>query len=101
VLEVQSVIPILRKSTHLKSMDTSTSSTYDHRFKRIGHPVRSAIHKLEIGRLVVGWVTTSEYLLLYVFFLLFSTFLFLGLMANGGGKTGDRKADLLRAVRAL
>jgi hypothetical protein len=42
--------------------------TYDHRFKRTGHPVRSAIHKLEIGRLVVGWVTTSEYLLLYVFF---------------------------------
>jgi hypothetical protein len=32
-----------------------------------GHPVRSAIHKPQIGRLVVGWVTTSEYLLLYVF----------------------------------
>ncbi|KFY51661.1 hypothetical protein V496_08791 [Pseudogymnoascus sp. VKM F-4515 (FW-2607)] len=44
-------------------MDTPMSPTYDHRFKRIGHPVRSAIHKLEIGRLVVGWVTTSEYLL--------------------------------------
>ncbi|CCD46378.1 hypothetical protein BofuT4_P119280.1 [Botrytis cinerea T4] len=28
--------------------------------KRIGHPVRSAIHKLQIGGLVVGWVTTSE-----------------------------------------
>jgi hypothetical protein len=41
--------------------------TYDHRLKRIGHPVRSAIHKLEIGGLVVGWVTTSEYPLLYVF----------------------------------
>jgi len=23
--------------------------------------------KLQIGRLVVGWVTTSEYLLLYIF----------------------------------
>jgi 4-hydroxybenzoate polyprenyltransferase len=45
--------------------------TYDHRLKRIGHPVRSAIHKLEIGGLVVGWVTTSEYPLLYVFFWLF------------------------------
>ena len=45
--------------------------TYDHRLKRIGHPVRSAIHKLQIGRLVVGWVTTSEYLLLYVFFAFF------------------------------
>jgi hypothetical protein len=41
--------------------------TYDHRLERIGHPVRSAIHKLEIGGLVVGWVTTSEYPLLYVF----------------------------------
>jgi hypothetical protein len=41
--------------------------TYDHRLKKIGHPVRSAILKLQIGRLVVGWVTTSEYLLLYVF----------------------------------
>ena len=45
--------------------------TYDHRLKRTGHPVRSAFHKLQIGRLVVGWVTTSEYLLLYVFWLLF------------------------------
>jgi hypothetical protein len=43
-------------------------NTYDHRLKRIGHPVRSAIHKLEIGGLVVGWVTTSEYPLLYVFY---------------------------------
>jgi hypothetical protein len=42
-------------------------ATYDHRLKRTGHPVRSAIHKLEIGGLVVGWVTTSEYPLLYVF----------------------------------
>ena len=42
--------------------------TYDHRLRRIGHPVRSAIHKPQIGRLVVGWVTTSESLLLYVFF---------------------------------
>ena len=42
-------------------------STYDHRLRRIGHPVRSAIHKPQIGRLVVGWVTTSESLLLYVF----------------------------------
>jgi hypothetical protein len=45
--------------------------TYDHRLRRTGHPVRSAIHKPQIGRLVVGWVTTSEYLLLYVFFFFF------------------------------
>lgn len=42
------------------------TATYDHRLRRIGHPVRSAIHKPQIGRLVVGWVTTSESLLLYV-----------------------------------
>ena len=40
---------------------------YLHDQRDTGHPVRSAIHKLEIGRLVVGWVTTSESLLLYVF----------------------------------
>ena len=44
-----------------------TSSTYDHRLVRTGHPVRSAILKHQIGRLVVEWVTISEYLLLYVF----------------------------------
>ncbi|PVH80493.1 hypothetical protein DL98DRAFT_418410, partial [Cadophora sp. DSE1049] len=43
------------------------SVTYDHRLKRMGHPVRSAKPKLQIGGLVVGWVTTSEYPLLYVF----------------------------------
>ena len=48
----------------------SFTVTYDHRLRRIGHPVRSAIHKPQIGRLVVGWVTTSEYLLLYVFIFL-------------------------------
>jgi hypothetical protein len=50
-------------------------STYDHRLEGIGHPVRSAILKLQIGRLVVGWVTTSEYLLLYVFAFVFFAFL--------------------------
>lgn len=45
-----------------------SSSTYDHRLRRIGHPVRSAIHKPQIGGLVVGWVTTSESPLLYVLF---------------------------------
>jgi hypothetical protein len=50
-----------------RNANMTYSTTYDHRLKRIGHPVRSAIHKPHIGRLVVGWVTTSEYLLLYVF----------------------------------
>ncbi len=50
------------------------SYTYGHRQQKTGHPVRSAIHKLLIGRLVVGSVTTSESLLLYVF-LIFLIFL--------------------------
>ena len=41
--------------------------TYDHRPKKTGHPVCTVILKLQIGRSVVGWMTTSEYLLLYVF----------------------------------
>ena len=49
----------------------SITFTYDHRLRRPGHPVRSAIHKSQIGRLVVEWVTISEYLLLYV--LIFTT----------------------------
>ena len=45
----------------------SLSSTYDHRFKNIALPVRSAVLKLVNGGLVVRWVTTGESLLLYVF----------------------------------
>ncbi|RAK71076.1 hypothetical protein BO72DRAFT_392931, partial [Aspergillus fijiensis CBS 313.89] len=56
--------------------------TYDHRVWKIGLPVRSAVLKPHAGRLVVGWVTTSESLLLYVFgpssfFYLWKVFLFL------------------------
>jgi hypothetical protein len=43
------------------------SSTYDHRVWKIGLPVRSAVLKPHAGELVVGWVTTSESSLLYVF----------------------------------
>ena len=50
------------------SQETAANDTYDHRLEKTGHPVRSAILKFQIGRLVVGWVTTSESLLLYVFF---------------------------------
>ena len=35
-------------------------STYDHRVWKTGLPVRSAVLKPHAGRLVVGWVTTSE-----------------------------------------
>ncbi|RAH76504.1 hypothetical protein BO86DRAFT_250047 [Aspergillus japonicus CBS 114.51] len=43
------------------------ASTYDHRVWKTGLPVRSAVLKPHAGRVVVGWVTTSESLLLYVF----------------------------------
>jgi hypothetical protein len=44
----------------------------DHRTWKTGLPVRSAVLKPCAGRLVVGWVTTSEYLLLIVFVFLLS-----------------------------
>jgi hypothetical protein len=56
----------------LASFDTyimyeSVSSTYDHRTLKTRLPVRSALFKQRTGGLVVRWVTTSEYPLLYVF----------------------------------
>jgi hypothetical protein len=45
----------------------SAFSTYDHRTLKIELPVRSAVLKQCTGGLVVRWVTTSEYPLLYVF----------------------------------
>ena len=42
--------------------------TYDHRLWKTGLPVRSAVLKPQVGMLVVGSVTTSESVLLYVFF---------------------------------
>jgi hypothetical protein len=41
--------------------------TYDHRILKIELPVRSAVLKQYTGGLVVRWVTTGEYPLLYVF----------------------------------
>ena len=49
-------------------------STYDHRVWKTGLPVRSAVLKPHAGWLVVGWVTTSESRLLYVFLFKFSIF---------------------------
>ncbi|EUC37646.1 hypothetical protein COCCADRAFT_85008, partial [Bipolaris zeicola 26-R-13] len=49
------------------------SGTYGHRFKKFSHPVRSGLYKLEIGGLVVRWVTTGESPLSYVFFAVFAS----------------------------
>jgi hypothetical protein len=43
----------------------------DHKTMKTGLPVRSAVLNHCAGRLVVGWVTTSESLLLIVFVFLF------------------------------
>jgi hypothetical protein len=43
------------------------TDTYDHRTLKTRLPVRSALFKQRTGGLVVRWVTTSEYPLLYVF----------------------------------
>jgi hypothetical protein len=48
------------------------SFTYDHRTLKTRLPVRSALFKQRTGGLVVRWVTTSEYPLLYVFFFVFA-----------------------------
>ena len=45
----------------------SASFTYDHRILNPALPVRSAVLKQDTGGLVVRWVTTGEYPLLYVF----------------------------------
>jgi hypothetical protein len=45
--------------------------TYDHRTLKTRLPVRSALFKQRTGGLVVRWVTTSEYPLLYVFVFFF------------------------------
>ena len=53
-------------SQRIDTQTTASTVTYDHRLRKIGHPVRSAVLKPQIGGLVVGWVTTSESPLLYV-----------------------------------
>ena len=77
IYKEDSLAPMLASSTtsgHIRlfyySVAKSSTCTYDHRRVRTGHPVRSAILKHQIGRSVVGWVTTSESLLLYVSFIL-------------------------------
>ena len=52
------------------------SFTYDHRTLKTRLPVRSALFKQRTGGLVVRWVTTSEYPLLYVFAFLSASSIF-------------------------
>ena len=55
------------KSLHIYIFFTNFVFTYDHRILNPALPVRSAVLKQDTGGLVVRWVTTGEYPLLYVF----------------------------------
>jgi hypothetical protein len=83
--------------------DTAISFTYDHRALKTRLPVRSALFKQRTGGLVVRWVTTSEYPLLYVVYS-FCSFLVVGGVPGlwwserravfaGGARTQDEPGD--------
>ena len=57
--------------TGIYAASQPNSFTYDHRNLKTRLPVRSALFKQVTGGLVVRWVTTGEYPLLYVLFLRF------------------------------
>ena len=63
---------------------------YSGKVVRIGHPVRSAILKHQMGGLVVEWATISENLLLYVLWFSFAAFFGFveGCVAHGGAWSG-------------
>jgi hypothetical protein len=75
-------------------MYTSKRFTFaiDHRTWKTGLPVRSAVLKPCAGRLVVEWVTTSEYLLLIVFaFLTLIRSAYLNRCRSNGRDSGGRE----------
>ncbi|KAI1100425.1 hypothetical protein F4804DRAFT_46463 [Jackrogersella minutella] len=63
--------PRPRTPVSLYTQINTQTITYDHRTWKIRDPVRSPIDKPGTARLVVGSVTTSESLVLYVFFSFF------------------------------
>ena len=65
-------LQLILNQLHSIILPHKESDTYDHRVWKTGLPVRSAVLKPHAGELVVGWVTTSESSLLYVF--LFAAF---------------------------
>ncbi len=62
----------LAQRSNLSNISSTSERCFaiDHRTWKTGLPVRSAVLKPCAGRLVVGWVTTSEYPLLIVLFFL-------------------------------
>ena len=78
------------------SFAMSRTDTYDHRTLKTRLPVRSALFKQRTGGLVVRWVTTSEYPLLYVF----GSFVVLSFLLRLGGDKG-RQVCLLKSTALL
>ena len=60
-------LPVIPNRLQSIILSHTRPDTYDHRVWKTGLPVRSAVLKPHAGELVVGWVTTSESSLLYVF----------------------------------
>src|SRR5690242_18661428 len=77
---IEIVISLMDKTLSLRIFTYyfEGSSTYDHRTLKTRLPVRSALFKQRTGGLVVRWVTTSEYPLLYVFCFIFEHCLWMG-----------------------
>ena len=63
----ESCVKYIWKVAAITSDHINKPTTYDHRTLKTRLPVRSALFKQRTGGLVVRWVTTSEYPLLYVF----------------------------------
>ena len=67
--------PLLSSSCGLFCQFWTICSIYGHRLRKRWYPVRSALIKPQIDQLVVGWVTTSESWLLYIFVSLLFSFM--------------------------
>jgi hypothetical protein len=65
------LVLLTSEASHLDTISRFLSFAIDHRTLKKGLPVRSAVLKQCAVRLVVGWVTTSESLMLIVFTSLF------------------------------
>ena len=70
---IEAVLLVASLNVHISCLYSTRDSTillatYDHRYWKARDPVRSPIDKPVTARLVVGSVTTSESLVLYVSF---------------------------------
>ena len=88
------------KIDRIYRLKTPGTDTYDHRSQKTEDPVRSPVLKLRTGRLVLWWVTTWEYRLLYVFAFCGSKTIFFPFFLGRIGARRDRFCRRLK-VRDL